>query len=528
MLSTAIGVLALAANPAPPAAHEVWEADIATSAPSSVYLVQLDDQLEHASKNLNPDWFDVIDAQGRTMPRGFWQSLNGGPREDVSLAVANKRELRALPQACAQQPKLPACAVFEHEPKMDASRATMDQRLKGMFPMPGSSDRFIVASVRSPSPPPPIPLRWDVVDLAAPPAGSSEWNSRSLLVRWKSHLAPTAIAWQIGGDAAAITPTDRALLDEDQASFDFWNLRLAHAWHRYGRLAAFGTLNATQGEDGVWKAEIPLKELSAEDVLQIASAPVGAVELVDVHLLGNAPRSTPDLQTAKQPLRLVAKQNGQWNITDAWPQSATFAEIRFTREQTQTLLDNHVEKVVYELQAASGKVQTAIVFPFQESWQSNPWRGVAATVSTNIADPWLVLKQSIPADALPAPELIATYSTRVVWFEAYGTAPYRLKLGMKSARRPDQMSSDAAEHLGTGRKMPDATVHLPLASLQNVRKTGTFSEPTPERTDGQEQSTRINRFAEFIAALGAIAVAVLAAIDGKLRRKLAAARRGDA
>jgi len=82
----AIAIVALcAAAPAAPAPHDVWEADLILPDRSPVYVLQRDVELDDAMAHLDAGWIDVVDAKGRTMPRGYVVLPNapGGPHRFV-------------------------------------------------------------------------------------------------------------------------------------------------------------------------------------------------------------------------------------------------------------------------------------------------------------------------------------------------------------------------------------------------------------------------------------------------------------
>lgn len=110
-----------------------------------------------------------------------------------------------------------------------------------------------------------------------------------------------------------------------------------------------------------------------------------------------------------------------------------------------------------------------------------------------------------------------------IWFDAVGTPPYHVRVGAKSARRPEYISNEDQNRLLGAH--PDG-VQLPLAQVRNVRKTGTFTEQAPRLTAEEVQAGDDNRLAAIIAILAALAVASMAVIDYVLRRKIAALR-GD-
>ncbi len=554
MLITAIAALALAANPPQAATHDVWEADIELPAATSpVYLLQFDDDLEDAIQGLRGEWFDVVDAQGKTMPRGVWSSWSGaGPQQETLLALTNRHEQLALPQMCTLQPRPPDCAAFDREPSLPAS-TTMASRLSVMHAAaslgagagqvssatsgspgiigglaPIQSNPAAAGPRLGPTPRPsiPMPLAWDVTDIAAAPAETADWTHRRLAFTWKSPLPPDAIGWQIGHDVARITPGDRTLLKEDQGdgSWDGWNARLLRAWRGSGRLMTFDVLDAAQRDGDLWRIEIPLKGLVGNDALQIASAPAGAVELVEMHLIGSAPRTLPQTEHRERSLRLAPMPDGAWRVIDQWPKSMMFGRLQFTLEQSRMLLDSRIEKIDYQMLTAAGRVKNVTVVPFQFRANAAEIDGISAGFSMEAADPITQLQQSSSTQPLPLPAVVAQYKTATLWFEAAGVAPYRLKVGAKSARRSEQMPGELAEQLGAGGKLLVATVHLPMATLQNPHKTGTFTEASPAQTDDEARAKRLHSLAMIIAAASAFAVFGLIMLDRHLRAKIAALR----
>jgi hypothetical protein len=371
---------------------------------------------------------------------------------------------------------------------------------------------------------PATPMRWSVVDVAAPPADAADWGRRTLHLKWKSRLAPTAIAWQIGYDAAAVTPGDRALLKEDETSLDAWNLCLRQAWRRSGRLLVFSSLSASQDDDGAWQVDVPLRGLVDNTSLQVATTPVGAVDLTEVRLSGTAPRTSPRTLDVSQQLQLEPRGGQGWAVSGRWPMSASSASITFTREQSLQIMDARVNKIDYQTKTASGRVSTASVFPMQIFADSYPHDGIGASIPVEAADPLINLEQVTPAEALPTPQLTITYSARALWFEAAGTPPYHLRVGPKSTRRPDQISESDAALLGNSYATPADTIKPPIAVAQNAHKTDTLRPAAAIATPEELQAATDNRMAVLIALLSTIAFALLVAADLSVRARIAAIR----
>jgi hypothetical protein len=130
---------------------------------------------------------------------------------------------------------------------------------------------------------------------------------------------------------------------------------------------------------------------------------------------------------------------------------------------------------------------------------------------------------------MPRGIVLALYAAggahRYIWFHDFGTPPYRVRVGAKSARRPEEIGDEDQRRLGVVGKHPDS-VQLPLADLRNVRKMSEFAMPEAHLTPEEVQARGNDGLAMIVAALAALAVAALAAADHVLRRRIAALR-GD-
>jgi len=88
------------------------------------------------------------------------------------------------------------------------------------------------------------------------------------------------------------------------------------------------------------------------------------------------------------------------------------------------------------------------------------------------------------------------------------------------------MSAADSELVGMGNTRPAATILLPMAALQNVRKTQMYTETATASSTQQVQASGDSRIAAFIAMIAVLAFAALAVIDDSVRRKIGAPR-GD-
>lgn len=199
--------------------------------------------------------------------------------------------------------------------------------------------------------------------------------------------------------------------------------------------------------------------------------------------------------------------------------------LRFPPPESRAMMDANILKIEYQALTASGRVKNVALNTLLAFVDTNPLSGITGSTPIDPADPWTQLQQVKPTQALPLPELFAVYTTRALWFEAAGTAPYQVKFGVMSARRPEQMDSYDADQLGVGQNRPADTVHLPTATLQNLRKTGSVAAISARAMEPMAQASRDHWLAIAITLLATLAFVGLAAIDRNLRRKIAALRR---
>jgi len=105
----------------------------------------------------------------------------------------------------------------------------------------------------------------------------------------------------------------------------------------------------------------------------------------------------------------------------------------------------------------------------------------------------------------------------VIWFENIGTPPYHLRVGAKSSRVALDYPTPSAAQL-VGDSQPESVIP-PIATLTNVRLTGTYVEPPPTLAPAIVRGQQDGRKAWIVALVAAAFVGLFISIDIALRRR---------
>jgi hypothetical protein len=492
---------------APATKHAEWQAEIVLPSPAPVYRVLLDDELTAAAGQQGGQRIEIIDAQGRSMPCGEMQRLP--PRNDSGVAKASAlvlsagSERNARPDICTQVPRPDDCSIFDAAPNrlppgvgQMSPGAVASGRSAGGGALMGAR----IAGARNEVDR--VPLRFTVV-MTQLPTETLSWTKPTLVLRWKSTVAPDEITWQIGRHVAIVTDADRAALAGHDGGTTLAALR--RAWWHQGRFEKFGRLKAASTDAGEWEARVPIDSNTAAEPLEIGSAPPGAVRDLSVRVEGVHYEIVDGETSPRRTLSLTPTAADAWHIDDPWPRTTMEVEVNIDADQALMATDAGINRLQFVLRSRSGEEKPL--------WLSPSMRMTYSFYDAK--QEWTELRLLTPLKDFGAPRLDARYAVAMLWFENRGTPPYILRAGALSPRQGDTPSRPSAAAIyGAGGDTPGA----PFASVTAVRKIGMVEDPKSP----QEERKRDNgRIALLIAAVAALLVISLAAVDLTLSRRLA-------
>ncbi|HEV7490287.1 MAG TPA: hypothetical protein VGO25_05740 [Rhodanobacteraceae bacterium] len=503
---TPCSILASMLLAAPAVHHDDWQAQIELPGPAPAYRLLLDDELTAALGQQGASRADIVDAEGRTMPRGSMQQLiprdGGSVSHESTLTLSNTSERNVRPPSCDQGPRPDDCSIFEPAPsRLPRGVGQMSVGAVASGRSAGGALGGATLSSRPANDIGHVPLAFSVVT-AQLPSETLEWSKPTLVLQWTSTLAPDAITWQIGRNVATVTEADRnALAGRDGGTS---MAALQRVWWRNGRFDKFGRLKATSNGAGEWEAEVPLNWNDAAQTLEIGSAPTGAVHALSTRVKGDVHEIVDGETSPDRALALTARAPGIWHIEDPWPRTTMEVVIAIDAKQALMATDAGIDRLQFVLRSESGAEK-----PF--------WLSPSMRSTYTFYDPkqnWTELQLLTPPNDFGAPKLSARYSVAMLWFENRGTPPYVVRAGALSQRRSDEASASSAASLYGS---PGTKSAAPLARVMDVRKVGTSADPPSPQELRKSDNGRATL---LIAAIAVLLVTLLAAADLTLRRRL--------
>ena len=505
---TPCSILASALLAAPAMHHDDWQAQIELPGPAPVYRLLLDDELTAALGQQGAARADIVDAQGRTMPRGSMQRViprdGGSVSHESTLTLSNTSERNVRPSTCEREPRPDDCSLFEPAPNHlpnGVGQMSVGTVASGRGAGGGALGGATLSSSRPANDIGHVPLAFSVVT-AELPSETLDWSKPTLVVHWTSTLAPDAITWQIGRNVATVTDADRSVLAGRDGGTSM--AALQRAWWRNGRFDKFGHLKAILDGAGQWEAEVPLNWNDAAQALEIGSAPSGAVRTMSARVKGDVHEIVDGETSPDRALALTAKAPGVWRIEDPWPRTTMEVVVAIDAKQALMATDAGIDRLQFVLRSESGAEKPLWLSPSMRS-------------TYTFYDPkqnWTELQLLTPPNDFGSPKLSARYNVTMLWFENRGTPPYVVRAGALSQRRSDEASASSAASLyGT----PGTKSSAPLARVTDVRKVGTSADPPSPQ---ELKKTDSGRATLLIAAIAVLLVTLLAAADLALRRRL--------
>ncbi|MEO8673209.1 MAG: hypothetical protein ABI411_17980 [Tahibacter sp.] len=558
MLTSALfSMFALASS----ATRPVLQAEITLDAAQPDYRLELGETLTAALGQDHLQYLDVIDAQGRAMPRGEMPWTPPGKREgeaapvELPLAFAAPVTRRLQPPQCETAPP-DLCTELERHPEVGLDLG--EQRLYGAGPNARSggvvvgmaADLAIVpappnggpssvraftndanaslpagAAGRSPGGAPPgsqhgehivLPLTFHVSVAEPVPADFLRWRDPRLVLTWRSALPPESIQWQIGRRVGELTQGEMADAERlNLGDLHKWGVHAVRAWRRPNRFFHFGTLPAVRSAEGIWQASLPLSDAAAYAPLEIGTASA-AVQLLSMRLQGRLDNALLEPGPHHRTIELTAAGDRVWRIGSDWPARATSLSISISPQEHLALHDAGMESVEFVLQ--SGNLAD-LQRPDGAAQQLNLGRDSLRSEEVTVRH-WTWLRQTQATAVTLAPVLQVSYASTTVWFENRGTAPYRVRVGEKSDRPWDESAPPIMQlvDVATGLTLASRT---PFAKLGAVRQAGTYTGPSADETPDVLKRRANDRMALWVLATAALLVAMLAALAFRLSSKTA-------
>jgi hypothetical protein len=499
---------------APSATQPILQADIVTTEPSTAYRVDLDERLSDAARKSNVALIDVLDADGRTMPRGqwaFWNSPASSFAQDIELGLGTSRQVHVSPDICSGEQPAQGCEIVDKYPDqgIELSKLATSRFRAGSGTAMNGMASFQPAVVRQI-----FPLKFTVASIENVPDEASDWSQRQLVVKWKAKVQPAEIFWQIGRHVGEVTPADRATLGKlSDRSLAAWATRLLQIWSE--RFIVSRELRATHQDDGSWESVIELNQRVIFPPLEIGFSSNAPVELLSVRARGHMVPKNTHTGIGERALPLTASNPGSWHIDAHAPESTANLFVRLSAAQAMEMQDAGLQLARYTFRREDGREANIVFQP--ETLRST-------SIPYDKAHPWTELRSMEPvlASEVP-PKVIANYSVLSIWFENRGKPPYQLRVGEKSARLLADQPSSATEVLSRSKSTSvDRPDGLPIATLVNTHVIGTYDEPSAQSDETKlaTQEGRADKFAALIvAAIAGTIVALLARIDAAFRRR---------